>query len=280
MGPTDRRTVTWSLVSLDKGTKLVGQFEPQNLTESVGGVWASESTIGLDQPILQFIRGEQETISCDVKLWAKHNGFDKRRGPIGALATALDNAVDNAAVSTALHGDNIAETRDKIRDLCRRDPDLGRPHIYLFSVGEEFSQQVVVKSVGGIRYDAMRPEDGSLRSVLFHLEMLRYVEYDTTSLLQTVSESLIIPVRDGDDYETIAWRLYGDARLGEVLRRRNPDKRKLVIGDLIHIPPINKVRAELSQTSSSLFLRDSAAQNAVFSDALALRSRARLVHGI
>lgn len=253
MGLFDSPAVTWSLVSLDKGTKLEGQFEPQNLTENVGGVWASEGTIGLDQPILQFIRGEQETISCDVKIWAKHHGlfgFGK--------------------------GDNISETRDKIRDLARRDSDLGRPHIYLFSVGEEFSQQVVVKSVGGIRYDRMRPKDGSLRGVLFHLEMLRYVEYDTTSLLSAnVAESLVIPAKDGDDYEGIAQRMYGDARLGEVLRRRNPDKRVIVVGDLIHIPPANRVRSELSLTPASLFLKDAPAQASVFNDVLALRSQSK-----
>lgn len=231
--------VRWTLVSLDDGTSIEGQFPATNLRENVSGVWSQQGTVGLNQPILQFIRGELETIQFDAKVFANHQG---------TLGTRPGNE------------ENIRETVDLIRNLPRRDPDLGRPHVWVLSVGSEFTQRVVVQSVGGIRYDRMRPVDGSLRGVLFSITMWRYEPFDVRDLTGA-AESLVTPARTAETYEHIARRVHGDPLLGEALRRRNPDKRVLQEGDLVHVPNARILRREsLPLTPQSLFLKDGDAQ--------------------
>jgi hypothetical protein len=244
LGDVFFQEVTWFLVSQDDGHFLEGQFPPQSLVENVSGAWGEQATLGLDQPILQFLRGEKETISCDVKVWAEHQGI----------------------LGTGLGAEDIQETVDEIRDLPRADPDLGRPHVYLFSVGEQFSQQVIVKSVGAIRYDRMRSSDGTLRGVLFSFELWRYEPYSVVDLV--TGESLIAHARQGDSYESIAWRVLGDAILGEALRRRNPDRYYLEEGDEVHVPKASILRAELDLNPQSLPLKSGDAQRQLYLDTL------------
>ena len=244
--------VVWTLISLDTETEIIGQFPPTNLVENVSGVWASEGTLGLEQPILQFIRGAQETISLDVKVWAKHQGL------LGT-GSGADDLTEPGSAGLLGGGQPGRASVDDIRNLARANPDLGRPEVWVFSVGEQFSQQVVVQSVGGIRYDRMRPKDGTLRGVLFRLSMMRYVEYNLDTVIGA-SESLVVPAKEGDYYEIIANRVYGDAILGEALRRRNPDMRDLAVGDRVHVPQARTLRGELKLVPQSTPLTSGTAQ--------------------
>jgi len=270
MGTSDlfAKEVIWTLSSLDApGTTVEGQYRPSNLVENVSGVWAETSTLGLQQPVLQFMRGNLDVITFDAKVFAKHNGV----------------------LGTGLNSDNIKDLVDTIRELPRADEALGRPHVYTFTWSEEFQQDVVIQSVGGIRYDHARPEylfgskPSSLRGVLFRIRMARYVEYDVGALVGA-SESLVIYAKQGDTFEVIAQRLYGDAKLGEVIRRRNPDLEidGIPQGERIHIIPKAKARRELVLKRQSLALRRRTAQTALFDAVLDKRSvsyRSHIVNG-
>lgn len=255
LGDIFQKESIWTLTSLDDGTVVEGQFRPNNLTENVSGSWAEVSTLGLQQPVLQFMRGNLETISFDAKVWAKHDGV----------------------FGTGLGADEIKELVDTIRNLARVDENLKRPHVWTFTWTDDFQQDVVVTSVGGIRYDNARPEGllrpSSLRGVMFSIQLSRYVEYNVASLVGA-SESLIIYAKTGDTFEVIAQRLYGDAQLGEVLRRRNPDLELSGIteGDRIHIIPKAKARRELTLKRQSLMLKRGDSQDALFDAVLAKRS--------
>jgi hypothetical protein len=252
MGFTDLfiQITKWTLVSQDDGTEIQGQFPPTNLRQNVSGNWGMQNTVGKEMPVMQFLNGAEETVNCDVKVWAKHQGL----------------------LGTGVGADDIEETVELIKSLPRSDPDLGRPHVWLFTVGTQFSVQVVVKSVGQIRYDRMRPKDGTLRGVLFSLDMSRYEPYDPTVLTETPNESLVTPFRAGETFEHIAARTVGDPRLGEALRRRNPDMRIPQAGQLIHVPPPNVLRKELfPMKPQSLFFRDGDAQRDLLNATLKLR---------
>jgi hypothetical protein len=248
------RPVTWTLISQDDGTELSGDFPGQNVVENVEGNWSEQSTLGLDQPILQFMGGKLDTITLDVKVWAKHRGI----------------------LGTGLLADDIEDKVNTIRNLARKDPDLGRPHVWLFSIGTQLLQRVVVRKVGGINYDRFR-DDGSLRGALFAFELARYEPYSITGLAE--AESLVTPVKQGDTYEMIARRVHGDPLLGEALRRRNPDKRLPQPGDLIHVPSRKILRQEVYPlTPQSLFLKDGTAQRTNLVDAFAARGGPALSH--
>lgn len=248
MGFTDLfiQTQDWKMVSQDDGTEVQGQFPPSNLRHNVSGVWAEQATVGLPAPVMQFVNGASETIQCDVKIWAKHQGI----------------------LGTGIGADDIEEIRDIIEDMPRKDTALGRPHVWLFSLGSQFSAQVVVTSVGGIRYDRVRAKDGTLRGVLFSLDMARYEPFRPASLTEAPAESLVVLTREGETFEHIARRTVGDARLGEALRRRNPDKATLQVGDQVHVPPAGILRKEvLPLRPQSVFFKTGDAQRSVLKDA-------------
>lgn len=250
----------WTLVSADaKSPTLEGQFEAQNLVENISGAWAQHATLGLTQPILQFLGGELETITLDVKVFARFDPiFKSLKGPLSLADEDFD----------------VGDLVEVIRNLPRANPDLGRPEVWIFAIGEQFTQRVIVKSVGGIRYDRFRPMKplgaggGEIRGVLCSFELWRYEPY-SVSTLTGAAESLVTPTKEGETYEHVAGRVHGDPLLGESLRRRNPDRRTLVAGDLVHVPEARILRREsLPLTPQSLFLRTGEAQRALLVDAI------------
>lgn len=207
---------TWRLVSLDDGRTLKGQFIPTNVTKDGGANYGQISTQGRPQPILQYLSEVGDSYSYNVFVFARHDGlFGLFKDDIEGITAAIDS-------------------------LHRVDPDFGRPHIWDFSIGQTdaLSATVVVQSTGGVSFERLRPLDGDLRGVLFSFKLLRYEPYDVT-LSGRAAESLVLPTRDNESYELAAARVYGSGSTGagEALRRRNPDKPRLTVGDLIHYPP-------------------------------------------
>jgi hypothetical protein len=230
-----QQPVKWTMTSLDDGTYIEGQFRPTGLTENISAQYAEQATLGHSQPVLQFIRGELETISFQAKCWAYSQGL------LGTQVGKLD--------------------------FCGIDPGLGRPHVWVLTVGESFQQQVVCRSVGGIRYDMMRPaQGGSLRGVLFQMDLLRYVPVGASV---EPAESLIYRAKTGDYYEAIAASIYGKAILGEALRRRNPEYRTLPEGTPIHVPPRRSLERETRALKpQTIALANNAAVRALTQDTL------------
>jgi hypothetical protein len=251
----------WILdASEDGGPTIEGEFTALNVVENISGKWSEQSTLGMEQPVLQFICGELETITLDVKVWAKWHD------PTGLLSAAA------SAIGLDPKWSDILEHVDEIKNLARKNPDIGRPHIYLFSLGSQLVQTVVVKSVGGIRYDRVRPLDGTLRGVLFSLTLARYVPYGEEAFSGQTNESLVVFAYKGETYEGIAERVYGDPVVGEALRRRNPDKTELEAGDQIHVPPARTLSREVKPlTPQSLFLKRAEAQRDVLIDVISVR---------
>jgi hypothetical protein len=227
--------VVWRLASLDFPGKVIeGQFPATDLTENISANYAQLSTTGREQPILQYQNGELHSLTFGAKAWARHHGFG------GANA------------------DNIDEFVLSIRRLPQRDPDLRRPEIFDFTVGDNDNlvMTCVVKSVGGVTYDRLRPLDGSLRGVSFRLELWRYDPFDA-ELRGSQNESLVIPRRTNESFELLAKKIYGDAELGEALRRRNPEKRIPVNGDLVRMPPKSKLTSGFALDPTSIALKTS-----------------------
>lgn len=253
----------WTLVSQDDATTIEGQFEAQNVVESVSGEWADQGTFGLIQPILQFVGGELDKVTLEVLAFAP---FDPIFKSAGALVGIKEDQFD------------IKDLVDTIKGLPRADPDLGRPHVYLFSHGSQLEVQCIVKTVGGIRYQSLRPAGGEMRGVLFSMELWRY-EPPPALTGATAAESLVTPAREGETYEHIAARVHNDPDLGEALRRRNPERRTLTKGDLVHVPPARTLRREsLPLTPQSLFFRTGEAQRSLILDAYALHGEPEFSH--
>jgi hypothetical protein len=251
----------WILDGTEDGGPLIeGEYVGQNLTEDIRGNWSETPTLGREQPILQFINGECDKLTMDVKAWAK---FHDPTGLLSAAALAL--GIDPK------WGD-IGDFVEQIKALPRKDPDKGRPFIFLFTMGSQIAQTVIVESVGGVRYDPIRPFDGTLRGALFRFTLKRYTPYGQEAFSTRTNESLVVFAREGEMYEQITERVYGDAAVGEALRRRNPDKTSLSAGDQIHVPPQRTLAKEVKPlTPQSLALKRNDAQRELLLDALRVR---------
>jgi hypothetical protein len=219
--------VVWTMTSLDDKSFFEGQFRPTGLSENISAAYSEVGTLGLAQPVVQFVRGNLDTITFTARCWAYSQGL-LGLGPM----------------KNVFSQDDIEGAVEAIKNMCRPDEKLGRPHVYVLGIGGTFQRQVVVQSVGGIKYDNMRPaQGGSLRGVTFDITCLRYVAFGEATT--KAAESLIYRAKEGDFYETIAANLYNQPLLGEALRRRNPERRDLAQGDPIHVPPARVLSGEL-----------------------------------
>ena len=209
----------WSLTSLDTDLKIEGQFVPTDLSEDLSANYASQGTLGREVPLRQYQNGSGSNFRFTAKCWAHSQGLPA--GPVG----------------TGINAESIEGLVDAIKSTVKINKDLGRPDIFTFQVGKAVElASCVVLSVGRIRYDRLRPLDGSLRGVTFSIELAEFVEYDL-SITGSGAESLVLPIRDGESFEHLGRRVYNDPKTGEALRRRNPDKAVPGVGDLIHLPP-------------------------------------------
>lgn len=204
-------SLAWKLTSLDTGEVIEGQFIPQDLTENIGADYTTTSTVTRKEPFVHFSNQGARSITFTARVFAKHQGL------FGVLQDEIEDLVT------------------KIRKAPLVDGNLNRPHVFQFEAGKYVSMTCVVRSVGGITYDRMRPLDGSLRGLSCRFDLLEFRDYSVDGT--TANESLVVPILEGDSYELLAKRHYGDANAGEALRRRNPDRPTPVAGEMIHIPP-------------------------------------------
>ena len=225
-------SLNWKLTSLDTSVVIEGQFLPQDLTENISSDYSSTTTTARGAPFIHFSAEGSRSITFTARVFAKHQGL------FGLLQDEIEDLVT------------------KIRRSPSVDSDLGRPHVWLFEAGKYVEMKCVVRSVGGITYDRMRPLDGSLRGISCRLDLLEFVDYSTQSA--TANESLVVPILEGDSYELLASRHYGDPNAGEALRRRNPERPTPVAGEVIHVPPKDKLMRGFRRAPQSRVLKDKA----------------------
>ena len=229
------QSLNWKLTSQDDGATIEGQFGPTDLVQHVGADYAQIKTIGRPQPILQYQNDELERITFTARYWAPHQGV------------------------LGLGAETIEEVVEEVKALPRADADLGRPKVWEFTAGEELAMVCIVKSVGGIRYDRMRPLDGTLRGVTFQMELWRFDDYDI-SLSGSGAESLVLAMRENESFESLALRVYGQASIGEPLRRRNPGLVIPEAGNLVHLPPKARLTVGFSMAPASIPLATTSRQ--------------------
>lgn len=211
---------------LDEGYPTINfQFPPISFTENRAANWASQTGMTRENPILQFSNGEQRSFQFQARIWA-HN--------------------ESVSVEPII---------DELKRATERDPDLGRPPRWSFVWGTAVSETVVVRSIGNIRYDELRP-DGSLRGALLQIELLVWRFTDVEFSGEPTPSTHYVVLRQGDTWEGVALKEYGDPDLGDLLRRRNPATLfpGCKPGTVVELPPRQKLldEAELEPDSGPL----------------------------
>jgi len=220
--------VTWSSRVMDL---IPVQFNPTELSFSKPVQIAEIAIPGLDSPLLQFVRGQDETLSVDLF-------FDTTESGMGTAATS------------------VTTYTDKIYQLVKIEPDRHAPPICTFLWNSAFpgadvsanvgnqkrtSFQCIVESVRH-KYTLFSPEGVPLRATVT-VSMREYKTLDEQLAqlnLNSPDKTQTYILQSRDTLSGIAglhyrrpgeWRLIADANAIE-------DPRRLVPGSFLALPPM------------------------------------------
>jgi nucleoid-associated protein YgaU len=192
------------------------QFNPTEYSLNKGAQIAEIAIPGIDSPILQFIRGQNEKLTLDLFF-------------------------DTTSQGTGEDAEDVTELTDKIYQLVKIQPDTHAPPRLRFIWGA-LSFQAIVESVGQ-KFTLFNPLGTPLRATL----TVTFREYKTLEEqiaelnLKSADHSKQRVVQRGDTLNRIAAQEYGDSRAWRAIADLNDiaNPRKLVPGTRLEIPPLD-----------------------------------------
>jgi hypothetical protein len=221
-------TVTQAMIEVDELSvdesrglrrRFQVQFNPTEYTLNKGAQIAEIAIPGIDSPILQFIRGQNEKLTLDLF-------FDTTEHGMG------DNARD------------VRQLTQSIYQLVKIQPDTHAPPRITFSWGQGLSFKAIVESVQQ-KFTLFSPQGIPLRATL----SVTFREYKT--LEQQIAEMNLKSsdhtkrkvVQRGETLSSIAYQEYRDPQAWRHIADANPDvvanPRRLVPGTVLDIPPLD-----------------------------------------
>ena len=230
------------VIITEYGEEVKGQFTAQDLTEDVGGTWAKGRTIGRKEPVLQYIGGQGHRMTFTTRVYSMYQSVLFGLG----------------------EGHDIVPLVNKFKALAEPDPDLGRPPICTFSLGDDFAVECIVESVGGIKYDEFTKQ-GTMRGAVFSFTLLEYAAFQVEEVGdEEPGDSLSYHMREGDTFERVAGDIYGNPQLGVWLSQKHPEARWPQPGQRIRVPDRTKAIRNVP-APASIQLSDSG-MNAILLD--------------
>jgi nucleoid-associated protein YgaU len=211
------------------GDAMAVTYAPAELAFSKSAQYADVAISGLEQPIIQFVRGDAETLSIELF-------FDSTQDGTGADAVAVTDQVEAfhklVAIKGSLHtpplvrvfwGDNFPGTA------------MGETE----TAGRDFT--AVVLSVSR-RFTLFSPEGKPLRATV-SLALKHYAtvaEQIAAINYQSADHTRLHIVAEGETLPLIAHDAYDDARKWRVIADHNrlADVRDLTPGDRLELPPL------------------------------------------
>lgn len=211
------------------GTAMTVVHAPTEMTFAKSAQFAEVAIPGLEQPLIQFVRGDAETLNLELF-------FDSTQDGTGAEAVAVTDQVEAfhklVAVKGSLHapplvrvswGDNFPGTA------------MGETE----TAGETFT--AVVLSVQR-RFTLFNPDGRPLRAIVtLALKHFATVAEQIAAInYQSADHTRIHVVAEGETLPLIAHDAYADARKWRVIAEHNDlaDVRALKPGDLLELPPL------------------------------------------
>jgi hypothetical protein len=207
-------------VNSDRGlTEFIDvEFNPTEYTLAKGAQIAEIGIPGLDSPVLQFIRGQNEKLTLELF-------FDTTASGLGE-----SGAVDVRTLTKSIY------------QLVKIQPKTHAPPRILFIWGS-LSFKAIVESVQQ-KFTLFNPAGIPLRAVLsVAFREYKTVQEQLTELnLQSPDQSKRRIVRQGDTLNRIAAEEYNDPRQWRVIADNNPNVlisvRRLVPGTVLIVPPL------------------------------------------
>jgi len=210
----------WLLVSLDQPTQMVmGQF-PVEVNENVSSEYAQFKALNRENPVIQFLSGNADTLSFQARFFARDMVFS-----------------------------GVNESITQLKKWSVRDSKLQRPHILSFRVGDGYV------SVGSCVITGLSPIVwkkptmlGAVKDATVTINLLKYKEF---SMEDSGSyETRYHRTRFQDYYEFVCWNEYGNPNFGDVIRKRHPKKPITKPGDVVKLPSVEAIQTKRLEPTS------------------------------
>ena len=218
--------------NLDRSSNFPASFNPTEYTLSKNAQFAEHPIPGLDSPILQFVRGQAETVSLDLF-------FDTSDDGMGANATP------------------VTTKTDKFYRLVKMSGSAHAPPICLFtwgtgfagsSLGREWASQgrehglkCVIESLRQ-RFSLFSSEGVPLRATLtVGLKEYKTVQEQVQRInLQSADQTHSYTLCQGETLTDVANAVYGDPTAWRPIADRNSvtDPLAVAAGSILEIPPL------------------------------------------
>ena len=224
--------LTFQKINLEGGTigdAMTVEYAPAELVFSKSAKFAEIEIPGLEQPLMQFIRGEAETLDMDLF-------FDSTADGTGGNAVAVTKKVDAFRKLVAIKGD--MHTPPLLRVSWGEDfPGISMGNGE--TPGQYFT--AIVLSVSR-RFTLFNPDGKPLRAkVSISLKQYATVaEQIRTINLQSADHTRIHVVAEGETLPLIAHDAYQDARQWRVIADHNglSHVRDVMPGTTLELPPL------------------------------------------
>lgn len=209
------------------------QFNPTEYGIDYGANYAEMQVPGLGTPLLQFVRGEQSTLTLELFL----DSTDTRASLSSALgAPSIPNGVSAQSGANLSVEDRLAQ----IRTFVLIDRELHAPPVCQFTWNNVQFQGVVTSLRE--KYSLFDPSGNILRArVTLTLKQYASVEKQAAATPQrSPDHTRVRVVRAGDTITQIANEAYGDPRFWKLIASTNGIARPrfLVVGQALLIPAI------------------------------------------
>jgi len=227
----------WLIANQDTDEVIEGDFEAQDVSRSVSSTFTEHFSLSRQSPITQFLHGNVTTLSFTGRFFVDPAILSITGLPFAGPVPALLGKTPGNRYSL-----RPSEKMSKLEAWAGVDPELQRPPVVLFSIGNgELSQISLIEQISDIRYD--RPMlTGEIRGCTFTVHLRQFIPFDMEKASQPPPESRWHHTRTGDYYELIAESEYGFPLLGDVVRKRNADKSIIHEGDTIKFPSLGAIQ--------------------------------------
>jgi hypothetical protein len=203
-------------------TKIAVQFNPETYRLSKGAQIAEIGVYGLDSPILQFIRGQNETLTLELFFDTTHDGMGEDARDVRNLTDPFYRLI-------------------KIQRQTHAPPRVR----FVWGVGISF--KAIVEQVEQT-FELFSPTGVPLRATL----SVTFREYKTLEEQiaelkpESTDHTKQLTVRAGDTLPGLAWLEYGDPNLWRVIADANVDAVRDPLrppaGAVLALPPLDVAR--------------------------------------